>query len=98
MVQTQVDGANVVDVTYTDGSGISRIIRYGHLSNFNVVEGQLVNAGDVIGYVGNTGNSTGSHLHISTSLYNHRTGKYTQQDPEKVLKLCKYNVKIEYDK
>jgi hypothetical protein len=37
---------------------------YAHLSGFNVVLGQPVKAGDVIGWSGNTGNSTGPHLHF----------------------------------
>jgi hypothetical protein len=37
---------------------------YGHLSKFAVKESQHVNAGDLIGYSGNTGHSTGAHLHF----------------------------------
>jgi murein DD-endopeptidase MepM/ murein hydrolase activator NlpD len=36
---------------------------YGHLSHINVEEGQSVSTGDVIGKVGSTGRSTGTHLH-----------------------------------
>ncbi len=41
---------------------------YGHMSKHLVKEDQEVNAGDPIGLGGNTGRSTGSHLHFETRL------------------------------
>jgi murein DD-endopeptidase MepM/ murein hydrolase activator NlpD len=48
-------------IVLTHAFGLST--RYGHLSAFNVHPGQTVARGDVIGYVGSTGRSTGAHLH-----------------------------------
>lgn len=38
---------------------------YGHLSLIKVSEGQTVKRGDIIGYSGNTGHTTGPHLHLT---------------------------------
>jgi murein DD-endopeptidase MepM/ murein hydrolase activator NlpD len=42
--------------------------RYGHLSRLNVGAGQFVRKGDLIGYVGTTGRSTGPHLHYEVRI------------------------------
>lgn len=44
-------------------NGLSTL--YGHLSVIKAVEGASVEAGDIIGYSGNTGYSTGPHLHFT---------------------------------
>lgn len=46
------------------GGGIQAM--FGHQSRFAVKPGQHVKAGQLIGYVGSTGNSTGPHLHFET--------------------------------
>jgi murein DD-endopeptidase MepM/ murein hydrolase activator NlpD len=42
--------------------------RYGHMSALNVTPGQRIRKGDVIGYMGSTGRSTGSHLHYEVRI------------------------------
>ena len=57
---------NVVYIAH--GYGYST--RYGHLSGYAVKAGARVKRGDVIGYVGTTGRSTGPHLHYEVRLNN----------------------------
>jgi len=53
-------------IVLTHGNGYSTL--YGHLSGFNVSDGQTVQRGDVIGFEGSTGNSSGPHLHFGVML------------------------------
>jgi murein DD-endopeptidase MepM/ murein hydrolase activator NlpD len=48
------------------GKGLSTL--YGHQSSIIVATGQVVTKGQVIGYVGSTGKSTGCHLHFEVRL------------------------------
>jgi murein DD-endopeptidase MepM/ murein hydrolase activator NlpD len=52
------------------GNGYSTL--YGHLSRFNssMSSGEIIARGDVIGYEGSTGNSTGPHLHFEIRVDN----------------------------
>jgi murein DD-endopeptidase MepM/ murein hydrolase activator NlpD len=38
------------------------------LSGFNIEHGQMVKKGDLIGFVGSTGRSTGAHLHYGVNI------------------------------
>ncbi len=55
------------EVVIDHGSGIKTL--YGHMSGFNVVAGQSVVAGQVIGYVGHSGRTTGNHVHYEVRIH-----------------------------
>ena len=48
------------------GDGVATL--YGHQSRIGSTEGQILNQGDVLGFVGSTGHSTGNHLHFEIRL------------------------------
>jgi len=50
------------------GQGITTL--YGHLSGFGVANGQIIHRGDTLGYVGQSGRSTGPHLHYEVRIFN----------------------------
>lgn len=61
---------------------------YAHLAGFNIKAGDLLQKGDRIGTMGNTGNSTGPHLHLGLKLVtaegtvlNNNNGYFGAVDP-----------------
>ena len=55
---------NMVQIDHGHG----RITKYGHLKKLLVKQGQRVKRGDVIGLLGNTGRSTGPHVHYEVRI------------------------------
>jgi DNA-binding transcriptional regulator GbsR (MarR family) len=71
---------------------------YAHMSKFKVTIGQKVNRGDVIGYVGNTGLSSGPHLHYEVHKYGEKINPVnfyfndlTAEQYEKMLEISTQN-------
>ena len=69
--------------------------KYAHLSKLAVNKGQDVKRGELIGYVGNTGKSTGPHLHYEVSVndkkvnpINYFYNDLTIQEYDQMLKNC----------
>ena len=71
-------------VVVDHGHGITT--RYGHLGSFACISGQHVHRGDTIGYVGESGRSTGPHLHYEVRIND------TPVNPHKYLRLTVANV------
>jgi len=60
------DGAYGFSVEINHGSGI--VTKYGHMQRCAVQEGQWVKRGEIVGYVGMSGRTTGPHLHYEIRL------------------------------
>ena len=59
---------NLVRIRHADYHGGKLQTLYAHLQRVTVKNGQAVREGELIGYSGNTGNSTGPHLHFEVRL------------------------------
>ena len=60
------DGAYGNSVEVNHGGGI--VTKFAHMQRFNVKHGQWVKRGEVLGYIGLTGRTTGPHLHYEVRL------------------------------
>ena len=60
--------------------------RYGHLHKFakGIKKGKIVKQGQIVGYVGNTGRSTGSHLHYEVKHKNRIINPMTLKLPSRI--------------
>lgn len=66
-------------VMLDNGDGVTTV--YAHMSSIAVGVGQQVSQGDVIGYVGSTGNSTGNHLHWEVKINGARQNPLNYANP-----------------
>uniref|UniRef100_A0AB33J3S1 Glucosaminidase domain-containing protein n=1 Tax=Prevotella sp. GTC17254 TaxID=3236794 RepID=A0AB33J3S1_9BACT len=71
---------NMLTVEYNRSDGTRIQCTYMHLSEIGVKVGDSVNAGMQLGYSGNSGRSTGAHLHFETKFYN-ANGELLRYDP-----------------
>lgn len=78
VIEAQQEGAYGNIIKIRDKDGVETW--YAHLSKIDVSKGDTVKAGDVIGAVGMTGNTTGPHLHFEV-----RTGPEQHVDPAKYI-------------
>ncbi len=74
---TAIDNGVVAEAVWNDPTGFGRYVKvnhswgeavYGHLNNITVVPGQPVSPGAVLGTSGNTGFSSGPHLHFAIRI------------------------------
>lgn len=64
----------ITDPNYNGGEGITML--FGHMQDLSVSEGQQITQGTVIGHMGSTGHSTGSHVHV---LVHHGTDPFSDK-------------------
>jgi murein DD-endopeptidase MepM/ murein hydrolase activator NlpD len=78
---------NMIEIDH--GNGLTT--RYGHLSKIEIADGDTVTRGQLIGYVGSTGRSTGPHLHYEVRIGERSINPrhFLPQEPTDLAKLVK---------
>jgi murein DD-endopeptidase MepM/ murein hydrolase activator NlpD len=66
VIRSGWSGGYGLSVELNNGGGVQT--RFGHMSRLNVVSGEQVHKGEIIGFVGSTGLSTGPHLHYEVRV------------------------------
>jgi hypothetical protein len=100
------DGVVIVSKMQGNGKGAGEYIvinhggwysYYAHQSKRTAKQGDVIKAGQIIGYVGSTGDSTGPHLHIGicTKFVATSLNSSTWTDPLPLLKACNKSIKEE---
>lgn len=98
VAQEHYSWGNFVEIDHgTDADGLRWATLYAHMQSYTVQEGQTVHAGDVIGYVGSTGNATGNACHFEMYVggvllqpryftdYGADSGELTQEKADEIL-------------
>jgi murein DD-endopeptidase MepM/ murein hydrolase activator NlpD len=85
LAQPHPQYGNMVVIRHTNG--VESL--YGHLANFGVKVGDKVTTESVLGMIGNTGSSTGKHLHLEILI-----GGYPV-NPQKVIRTAQYVQQIQ---
>ena len=84
--QSTASYGNYVNIEH--GNGVWTF--YAHMVQQVATVGQQVNAGDLIGYVGNTGNQFGAHCHFEVRLGSNRSG--ARSDPDNAALMAQYGL------
>ena len=70
---TEKEGGNIIEIRHTTGDGSTYISQYAHLSQILVSPGDTISTGTVIGIMGDTGITSGVHLHFA--IWNEQTNE-----------------------
>ncbi|NDK07780.1 peptidoglycan DD-metalloendopeptidase family protein [Candidatus Gracilibacteria bacterium] len=79
IAKNKLEFGNLISIKH-EINGKKIVSNYAHLSKISVKEGEKVSAGEKIGEVGSTGNSTGNHLHFQIDLQTKSSPAYYSYD------------------
>lgn len=88
-------GCKTIVIKHTWKYGLTLLVQYSHCASFEVKVGDKVSKGDKVATMGNTGRSTGKHLHCSMYVlsplnewvWNYKTRSLYEINPNEILNL-----------